>query len=321
MWWWLLLACSSEDRLIRMDGHDTFYQRETLSADILWVVDDSPSMADEQALLAQGFREFTLLMEAYETDFHIGVVSTSFDEEDEDRGVLIGEPAYLTPEDDYVRLFRERALVGTDGSDKEKGLAAAEFALSPALVDSANAGFRRDGAKLAVVFVSDENDCSDDGLLDGQSAEACYERVRQLVPVADYLQFFRNQVVREEDFISGAIVGPLASGGCEEAVPGHRYLEIAEQTGGRVGSICEPDFSDTLSVLGDEIAGLRSSFLLSENAVASSILVWVDDIEVSASPVAGWQYDADTRYLTFSAPMVPASGSQIDVYYDLASGP
>ncbi len=61
--------------------------------------------------------------------------------------------------------FRCMALLGTDGDTYEKGLEAAERALTPPLAAEGgpNDGFLRPGAFLVVVFLSDENDCSDRG--------------------------------------------------------------------------------------------------------------------------------------------------------------
>jgi len=61
--------------------------------------------------------------------------------------------------------FRCVALLGTDGSSYEKGLEAAERALTPPLTADGgpNADFLREDAYLVVVFLSDENDCSDRG--------------------------------------------------------------------------------------------------------------------------------------------------------------
>jgi hypothetical protein len=66
------------------------------------------------------------------------------------------------------------SLVGTRGSGYKKGLQAAILAVSPDLTGFApsvttadatkpNHGFIRDDADLSVIFVSDENDCSNDG--------------------------------------------------------------------------------------------------------------------------------------------------------------
>ena len=83
-------------------------------------------------------------LEASATDFHLGVINTSFEPTDPDRGVLLGNPPYLTAQDaGYVAEFKSRVQVGISGADKERGLQAAAHALSPAMALGANAGFLR----------------------------------------------------------------------------------------------------------------------------------------------------------------------------------
>jgi hypothetical protein len=70
-------------------------------------------------------------------------------------------------------------LVGTRGTGYEKGLQAAILAVSPDLTGAGrpNEGFIRREADTAVIFVTDENDCSNDGSIRESggicSAEAC----------------------------------------------------------------------------------------------------------------------------------------------------
>jgi hypothetical protein len=68
-------------------------------------------------------------------------------------------------------MFKDNVHVGTRGTGTEKGLAALKFALDPAFVDPLsgkdlitheNAGFFRPDAKLTIIVVSDEEDCSYD---------------------------------------------------------------------------------------------------------------------------------------------------------------
>lgn len=59
--------------------------------------------------------------------------------------------------------FACASLVGTRGYGIEQGLGAAVTAVSPQLAETANAGFLRRDARFAVMFVTDENDCTHDG--------------------------------------------------------------------------------------------------------------------------------------------------------------
>lgn len=73
--------------------------------------------------------------------------------------------------------------VGSRGHGFEQGLAAAVKALSPEMTGGLNgdldafpnAGFLRENATTAVIFVSDENDCSHDGTLDTESICAVHQ--------------------------------------------------------------------------------------------------------------------------------------------------
>ena len=115
----VLHGCSVEHQIERRVQLDTFVQEPASEVDILWVVDDSPSMAEEQARLADAFGDFIVNLEETNIDFRIGVVSTDMDLDNLQRGVMVGETPFLTPGDDYVNEFRDRVRVGTGGSDKE----------------------------------------------------------------------------------------------------------------------------------------------------------------------------------------------------------
>jgi hypothetical protein len=59
--------------------------------------------------------------------------------------------------------------------------------MTPPLSDGANSGFLRAGALHAIIFVTDENDCS--GLeATGRTGEDCYTRADELTPVTELLQ-------------------------------------------------------------------------------------------------------------------------------------
>jgi hypothetical protein len=148
-----------------------------VKTDILFVIDDSGSMSEEQANLKANLATFiqALKTSPIANDFQIGVTTTSVTGFTGtamtgvgDHGALIadvpaGTPAVLAGDRaDLVNEFGQRVIVGTSGSGKEQPFRAMELALSdPTLLGGANAGFLRAGSRLAVVFLSDEDDCSD----------------------------------------------------------------------------------------------------------------------------------------------------------------
>jgi hypothetical protein len=164
--------------------------------DILFVIDDSLSMADEQRQLGTWSNElFDVLGSSGELpDLHIGVVSSSvaiagLSQCDYGSGSFhVGNAALegskflvdVSGPSGRVRnysgtmtdTFAKMALVGDGGCGFEQPFKAARLALSGG---AGSEGFLRTSALLLVVFVTDEDDCSaaDTLLFSDQYADAC----------------------------------------------------------------------------------------------------------------------------------------------------
>jgi hypothetical protein len=153
--------------------------------DILFVIDDSPSMEEEQANLARNFPAFIDELRRGQglPDVHIGVVTSDlgagaldaggchpggqgglFRGWDQGCGLLPGHRFIAAEEGEYTRnyqgdlanVFACMARVGTAGCGYEHQLAATTRALSA----PENAGFLREDALLQIVLITDEDDCS-----------------------------------------------------------------------------------------------------------------------------------------------------------------
>ncbi|HWN70894.1 MAG TPA: hypothetical protein VNM90_24800 [Haliangium sp.] len=169
----------------------------TDKVDLLIIVDNSESMKDEQISLAANFPVMIdrLQAQAGLPDVHIGIVSTDMvahpsipdcKPEDSDDGVLqssfTNDPDFsqcsdgsLALDGTFIRdapattggritnytgnltdVFACMAVLGIEGCGFEFPLAA----MRRAFENPANAGFLREDATLAVIFLSDEDDCS-----------------------------------------------------------------------------------------------------------------------------------------------------------------
>jgi hypothetical protein len=167
--------------------------------DILFVIDNSGSMAEEQASLAANFGRFINVLENIEgglPNVHLGIVSTdtgagpfniSGCSGNGDNGTLQSAPrgacdppsgAFIQDLDDgsggrvknytgaLTDTFTCIARLGIDGCGFEQPLESARRALNGS--NPANQGFLRPDAFLAIIFITDEDDCStsDSGMFD-----------------------------------------------------------------------------------------------------------------------------------------------------------
>jgi len=325
----LLSGCTPENDVFRQSFTDTFYQEPSANVDTLWVVDNSISMIQEQAELAERFNEFISSMDqsGEGIDFHIGVVTTDMDQDNAGRAVMVTTATNATPyisrdTPNYLQEFQARVQVGTSGSDMEKGMEAAFYALTEPMISDANNGFLRDDALLSIIFVSDENDCSDFGSLPADSTgESCYQKELQddLIAIKDVVDLYRDLKSDSSDLTVSSIVGPEVEASCDDTVNGSRYRALAGAFGGIEGNICDQDFTGIMEDLGVSASGIRNAFGLSYPAVAETIEVYVDETQVLADATNGWTYDASTYYITFADAAIPPRDSVIVVNYEIAT--
>ncbi|NMO19126.1 VWA domain-containing protein [Pyxidicoccus fallax] len=331
---------------------DTYAQRSASAVDVLWVVDDSGSMAPRQEALARNFQAFISLFREGRIDFRMGVATTDIFTRP---GELVGEPRVLTPDTpDLERAFAGSVRVGTQGSAYEAGLEAASRVLerqrrenAPVLEARAacEAGcaseacrracvaghpvaFLRPEAWLYLAFVTDEDDRSP---YDVRTYWRAFEQVKG--------------IGNDGTVVASAIIGDVPANGCG-AEPGARYAELVTLTGGELGSICDADFADALRTLATSAVGLRRTFALERTPRVESLRVRVrhpcgvaaeslrgcetvdreackgqpaEALEVVCTPerggADGWTYEPERRGVFFAGDSVPGPGSRVELEY------
>lgn len=279
-----------------------------VQTDILFVIDNSGSMKEEQAAVATELPAFVQALEAgggLEQDFRVAVTTSSVYQnaylpdggtsyrdfgpsgqagrlqavpDAGDRMLARGDP-------ELIEKFSRLVQVGINGSGHESPFEAARLALSAPLAtldvaEGGTRGFLRDGARLLLVMVSDEDDCSErvDGGVDvavGQdpARDWCREQQALLDPVTAYYEFFQgltdsNGEAREVLWAAIAPVaisdkraeaeidnGFLRNVDCPTSFqPGHRHREMAglfDPSLSNLDSICSPSFRDSLIRIAD----------------------------------------------------------------------
>ncbi|MCA9552004.1 MAG: choice-of-anchor D domain-containing protein [Myxococcales bacterium] len=308
-------------------NEDRFQQLETPEVDILFVIDNSCSMSEEQASLTANFQSFIQFADAQALDYRIAVVTTDVDGcpnptspqrpvtlnqgqcgyfADGNGDNTLRDPSWrlITPDEQpsAETAFSAIATQGINGSGSERGLEAAYQALSSPIITGWNNGFLRPSAYLALIFVSDEED---------QSANAVDFYVNYFLAIKG----FRNTNL----FSASAIVGDAPSGcGGFQAEAGVRYIDMADRTGGIFESICTGDWGSSLQNLGLSVFGYKSRFFLSNQPVAGTVEVTVDGVPVAPTAPSGqirWSYDTPTNTVNFAPLAIPEPGSEIVVTY------
>lgn len=338
---------------------DAYSQQSASKIDVLWVVDNSGSMAARQDNLGRNFSSFIDLFTRSSVDYRIGVTTTDVFK-DTDRGALKGNPKVITPQTANVATaFANNIKVGIAGSSAESGLEAARLAVN--LQKTANAqaidtckrgcgtnkpacvtqceqkkdfAFLRPDAFLYFIFVTDEEDESE-------------EDVRY------YYRFFETvKGLGNDGMVTTAAIMGLDGNTCG-ATPGNRYKEMSELTGGEVGSICDGTFATTLKKLATNAVGLKRKFALQEKPNVTTIEVRVkypcnvsdanlskcdkvnrdecmgmapETYGVVCTPpfkgTDGWDYEPANNLVYFAGDSVPLLNAQVELqYYEEGKGP
>ena len=251
--------------------------------DILFVIDDSGSMGEEQANLSQNFPQFIEVLDTYMADsgildYRVAVTTTGRDveyvldpnqdlpfpspipfpvipsSEDGDNGVMRQECGmtrrWLERDDgDVANTFACVANVGTGGPALEMPLYATQLALGDRMSDGTNAGFLREDALLGVVILTDEDDCSraDDGFTIG--SDACQDNP-DYMPTSATVDFLDALTGSRDRWATAVIAGATScSSSFGDAMEAKRLKEFVSLTGSNAvfSSICDGDLSTPLA--------------------------------------------------------------------------
>lgn len=302
---------------IRLVGHaaqdgpvvDQFTQLAGPKADILWVIDNSCSMYDEQARLVDNLGQFVNYADSLNSDYQMGVTVT--DGMSSQAGKLefcyphprVVAHTYSRRDEAFSCLFR----VGIEGSPNEAGMAAAMRAVQRAQspdqdsVSNPNAGFLRDDASLAIVILTDEDDASiePDGLLEA---------------------FFKS--IKGPGGESRVKVHAIATPVDEPCVtdmrfgqPGFRYKAMTEAMGGLFFNICLENWQPVLQNLGLDVFTLLTQWTLSQAASPGTVTVTVDGVAIPPSNQNGYVYTPATNTVEFHGAAVPQPGQEVEFNY------
>ncbi|MEZ4366229.1 MAG: hypothetical protein R2939_08055 [Kofleriaceae bacterium] len=247
--------------------------------DVMFIIDDSGSMAEEQTNLTANFPQFAQVLTDYRVDgspldFRVAVTTTGRDvnytidnmgfmfpmSEDGDNGAFrdgcgLGRRWLERTDANLASTFSCRANVGTGGPGFEMPIFMSMMALRERITDGTNLGFLRDDALLALVILTDENDCSrtDDGWTVGIGDDPCTEAGAPHVLPTEMIAFFDELKGGRGRWAAAVIAAPTdcdsTFGTASEAIRLKQLVSEMNSGGAQNGvfsSICEGDLAGAL---------------------------------------------------------------------------
>jgi len=281
---------------------DRIVQVTTPMVDVLWTIDNSCSMADEQSALTQNFLTFMNFFLGSGLDYHVGVIST--DDDDAAHQGRLQEVALARWIDDEtqdpISVFAGMASLGTSGHSDESGRATTYRAIE-LKKDTYNDGFIREEAGLHIIVISDEQDSSSN----------------DPISKGEFISYLNTLKPTEEMVTFSSIVQPPNCGFCGGGSAGTHYIDVTNSVGGILWDINEPDWSTVLEQLGVQAAGLKREFFLSELPVIDTIEVWIEENGAVFQFLEGddWTYNVNRNSVVFNE-YIPDPLSEIYITYD-----
>ena len=278
--------------------------------DILFINDDSASMMSKQNKLGAALNPFITNLK--NVDWQLGITTTDITDGPYGvKGSLIpmkGTALKILNKDapNYASVFAKtihadvletcnEADIPCPSSD-ERPLMATVMAMQKRFTD--NSGFFRDGADLAVVILSDEDEGSD-----GTDAIA-----------AAAVMYAFNAVFGKGRTLTayGIIVRPGDTACYTEQAPtsghyGNLISQFVTLTGGVTGSICDADYSSTLAKIGQRVHDAVKTITLKYTPNVATVQLNIVPFDSSLT----WTITG--KQIVFNK--APAKGTRIDVVY------
>lgn len=287
--------------------------------DILFVVDNSGSMATHQRNLSTNVAKFTsTFTRSSVLDYNIGVVTTDMEgsywgARQPCCGQLVGNVRVVnknTPSSDQV--LAANFLVGTDGSAVEASFDPVVSALSLPNLTGWNNGFYRPDASLVVIFMTDAEDQSQRtdptmlynfllNLKHGDATKILAYGV--IVPTVDTMNCDRDEYNVTPQKIES-------------------FLGMVQNNKTNIMNICDPDYGTRLANMAKDIVDKVGNIIyLARAPDVNSIRVTYGNMTLPEDYDTGWSFDPKKNAITLGSKInwsSQPSGSRVKVFYNAA---
>lgn len=319
--------------------------------DVLWVVDSSGSMASSQQNLSNNFAQFIQEFQTKGFDFNMSVthsgafidnyygtltrsrlcdgpITSSNNICNQTGAQWTGIEVMTANTPNLQSVFQNNIQVGIVGTGDERAFSS----MKKALENTNNTGFRRAGAFLSVIIVSDEDDFSHTDWQNGINSYYFTENyndpnILSIQHFKDFLTTLTGSTpeTAADNFavhtISIKDSTCLAALGDSSQKISQRYQQLATATGGISSSLCDP-MSEVLESLSQKTIELASIFQLDREPIPNTISVTVNGAGVPENTTCGWSYSSTPTTWTIrfhGSACIPPAGADVKVYFEPAT--
>jgi hypothetical protein len=233
--------------------------------DILLVVDDSGSMAQDNQKLANRLKGFADdLTNRCKVDWQMCVTTTDVDYY-KGRPIMwqgLGNHILKPTTPNLDAVFKNTITwIGHGWSNDEQGIKS----MNMSVLDNFRSKCYRPNAALSVVVISDEDERSVGG--NASLSTLQYKPLETLNQPASFPKTVRDTFGNKKKFNVNSIVvkdaqckaSQDAQGAGAKSFYGTKYLELSQMTGGGSGSICDADYRPHLNLFANYIVRIMSS--------------------------------------------------------------
>lgn len=329
---YLVIGCGKETPTYSLLPDQNIFQQSastlTNKIDIVWVIDNSGSMQDDQINVANNFNTFISSFVNKQYDFKISVVGT-----DAYRGEFNSNLNYLAKFRDgdgvtnsgvfvvvpgtanLINTFKTNVKLGTAGSGDERAFQSMKAALD--YPSAPNTGFLRSNAFLSVIILSDEDDFSH-----SQSDAIAWDYTDpRLHTIDSYVSYLDQKtgstpLMRKYSVSAIAIFDDACKALNQFGTKGIRYGQLVDATAGVKGDLCATNFASVLDQIQNNIAELSTQFYLNRVPRPETLSVIVDGAPVPMNSTNGFSYLAGNNSIRFHGQYIPRQNATIVVNFD-----
>ncbi len=222
--------------------------QDTNKMDILFVIDNSVSMKEEQLKISQMFSQFISSVSTLDWRIAITTTDNSGSYQGAHGSLLLFKPKDATvsyaPNTFFIdkntlngnTLFVDTINTGTAGSSKEPGLTSVMNFIDRALMAGTNENsFFRPDAVFSTIIVTDSDQFQNS--TDFNTADQFLSQLRRKLPNKGYIN--HSSIVMPGDSVCRA----------DGETYGYSYFDLSELTGGVAASICSTDYAEQFRLM------------------------------------------------------------------------